>query len=402
MVLPMDFKLNFLLSALMFLEYAIWGAWSPVLAARLLGPLKLSGKQTGWIYGTIPLACLLSPLIAGHLTDRWLAIEWFLGIAHLLGGVVLMLAARRKTFRSLFLTMGLYALCYAPTIPLVNSLMFAQLARVCDGNAAVNKASANIFFWAPVGWVLIGLLLTAWRRRKGSGEGSDCLKFAAGLSILTGIFCLAWVPHTPPAGAAGEIWPFLQALKMLGHSGFLIFMIISLVMTTQLQFYYLGTARFLSDIGVDSKNVPAVMAVAQIAQTIATFAVLNYVLKLGFMLTLLCGVLCWLALYLIYALERPKWLIVSAMGLHGIAYLLFIIGGQIYVNSAAPEAIRSSAQALLTMATMGLGLLLGTQFAGTVMDRCKTGEQFQWRRIFLVPCALTLACALALVLFFKG
>jgi MFS family permease len=101
-------------------------------------------------------------------------------------------------------------------------------------------------------------------------------------------------------------------------------------------------------------------------------------------------------------LKHPQWLIIGSMGLHGIAYLLFIIGGQIYVNSVAPEAIRGSAQALLTMATMGLGLLFGTQFTGAVMDQFKSGDQFQWRPIFLVPCALTLACAVALVLFFKA
>ncbi|MCP4454634.1 MAG: nucleoside permease, partial [Planctomycetes bacterium] len=56
----MDAKVYLSLSLMMFLEYAIWGAWSPVLSARLLGPLKMSGKQTGWIYGTLPLACMIA------------------------------------------------------------------------------------------------------------------------------------------------------------------------------------------------------------------------------------------------------------------------------------------------------------------------------------------------------
>jgi MFS family permease len=59
------------LSVVMFLEYAIWGAWAPVLAARLLGPLKMSGKQTGWIYATLPLACMFAPLISGPLADKY-------------------------------------------------------------------------------------------------------------------------------------------------------------------------------------------------------------------------------------------------------------------------------------------------------------------------------------------
>lgn len=34
---------------MMFLQFAIWGAWMPVLATRLLGPLKFNGKQAGSI-----------------------------------------------------------------------------------------------------------------------------------------------------------------------------------------------------------------------------------------------------------------------------------------------------------------------------------------------------------------
>jgi nucleoside transporter len=387
---------------MMFLEYAIWGAWSPVLAARLLGPLKFSGKQTGWIYGTIPIACIISPLIAGQLVDRWIATEWFLGGAQIVGGVLLLLAAKKKSFGALFLVMLLYSLCYAPTIPLVNSLMFAQLAKAYADNAAVNAASAKIFIWAPIAWVLVGLLLTAWRRAKGSGDGSDCLKFGAVLSIIMGIFCFTFVPHTPPPGAAGDVLPFVQAFQMLDNPNFLIFIIISFVMTAQLQFYYLGTAQYLGDIGVQSKNVPAVMTIAQIVQTIATLFALGYLLKLGFRWTLAIGVLSWLAMYLIYSLEKPKSLVIASMGFHGIAYGFFIIGGQIYVNSIAPDAIKSSAQALLTVATIGFGFLLGTRFTGMVMDKFKTGDKFKWRPIFLVPCVLTIVCAIAFIIFFKG
>ena len=59
----MEWKLYFALSILMFLEFAVWGAWYPVLAARLLGPLKFSGEQTGWIYAALPMACIVMPLL---------------------------------------------------------------------------------------------------------------------------------------------------------------------------------------------------------------------------------------------------------------------------------------------------------------------------------------------------
>jgi MFS family permease len=83
---------------MMFLEYAIWGAWAPILAARLLGPLKFSGKQTGWIYATLPLACIISPLVAGQLADKWVNTERILFVSHLLGAGLLFTAARQRRF----------------------------------------------------------------------------------------------------------------------------------------------------------------------------------------------------------------------------------------------------------------------------------------------------------------
>ena len=92
----MSWQIYVQLSLMMFLQFAVWGAWSPVLASRLLGSLKMSGKQTGWIYGTIYLGCIISPLIAGQIADRWVATEYFLAAAHLVGGVLLLASARHE------------------------------------------------------------------------------------------------------------------------------------------------------------------------------------------------------------------------------------------------------------------------------------------------------------------
>jgi len=398
----MDAVLYLSLSLMMFLEFAIWGAWSPVLATRLLGPLKMSGKQMGWIYGTIPLACIVAPLIAGQIADQWVPIKWILVTAHGLGGALLLVAARKKTFGVLFLVMGLYALCYAATLPLVNSLMFTELGKAYSDNEQANAASAYIFIWAPVAWVLVGLALTTWRRFKGTGDGSDCLQLGGLLSLVMAGFCVL-LPHANPPGAGGDALPFVKAFAMLSEANFLVFLIISFVVSTQVWFYFLGTAPYLQDIGVKSQNIPAVMTIAQIAQAIVTLFALGYCInQLGFQWTLTIGVLCWLIMYVLYAIKKSKHLVIGSMVLHGIAYVLFIIGGQIYVNSVAGDDIKSSAQALLFVVTMGFGFFLGTQFTGVVMDRFNTEGKFQWRSIFLVPCVLTGVCVLAFVRFFKG
>jgi nucleoside transporter len=389
----MDWKLYVQLSVMMGLEYAVWGAWSPVLAARCLGPLKFSGRQTGWIYGTLFLACIFMPLVAGQIADRWVDARWVLAVAQLAAGLLLLLASRERKFKPLFTTMFLFSLCYAATIPLVNSVMFSHLT---DASAQ----APGIFIWAPIAWVLVGWALTGWRRVKGTGEGNDCLIFAGILALVMGVYCLS-LPATPPAGTSGT--PIAQALSMFSQSSFLVFMIVSFVVTANLQFYFLGTAQYLQDIGVKSKNVPAAMAIAQVAQVLVTwFALGTMVQDLGYMWTLAIGVLAWLALYLVYSLEKPTGLVIGSMAFHGIAYVLFIIGGQMYVNDVSDPAIVSSAQGLLFAVTTGLGLFVGTQFTGVVMDKFSTDGKFAWRPIYLVPCALTLASAIVLIALFRN
>jgi nucleoside transporter len=392
----MDWQLYIKLSAMMFLEYAIWGAWSPVLAARLLGPLKFSGKQTGWVYATLPLACIVAPLVAGQLADRWLNTEWILVVAHLVGAILMFVAAGQRKFTNLFIIMLGYSLCYAATLPLVNSLMFHQLAA--------NQADAyapRVFIWAPIAWALVGYFLTGFRWRFKTGEeGRDCLFLAAALSVIMVVSCL-FLPSTPPAKSGTA--PILKAMEMLGDRNFLIFIVISMIVAGLMQFYFLGTARFMQDMGIPPKNVPASMAIAQAVQAVATFFLLGRLTdNIGFKWTLTIGAASWLVMYVVYVGTRPRWLIVASQSLHGLAYVLFMIAGQMFANQVAPEAIRGSMQALIFAATVGVGLFFGTQAAGVVMDRFRKEDKFAWRSIWVVPCAVVLVCTVMFILFFKG
>jgi nucleoside transporter len=397
----MEWKLYLALSFAMFMEYAIWGAWMPVLAARLLGPLKMSGKQTGWIYATLPLACIFMPLVSGQLADKYVNTEIILAVAHLIGAALMFIAVRKTTFKGLFVVMFLYCLCFAATLPLVNSIMFHHLAK----NNLDTGHSKWIFFWAPAAWALIGYFLTGWRWKFKTGDkGRDCLYLAAILSVIMGIGCFL-LPNTPPAKAGTA--PILQAISMLEDNNFLIFIVVSMVFFGLMQFYFLGTAQFMQDMGIPSKNVPASMAIAQGVQAIATVVLMVLLLeRLGTKWTLIVGATFWLLLYIVYIQEKPRWLIVVSQSFHGLAYVLFVIVGQIFADMFAvsidKSEIRASVQSLLFAATTGVGLFLGTQFAGFIMDKFRKEEKFQWRQIFMVPGAIALVCILVFVFFFKG
>jgi MFS family permease len=145
------------------------------------------------------------------------------------------------------------------------------------------------------------------------------------------------------------------------------------------------------------------MAIAQAAQAIATVVALGAVLgALGFKTTLAVGATCWLVLYVIYVAGKPKELIVASQVLHGLAYVMFMIVGQVYAAAVAPEAIRSSMQALIFAATTGVGLFLGSQLAGAVMDHFSAEGKFQWQKIWAVPLVIMIAGTLVLATVFKG
>jgi len=376
----------------MFLEYAVWGAWAPVLAARLLGPLKMSGKQTGWIYATLPIACIVSPLVSGLLADKYLNTEWILVACHAIGAVLMFLAVRQQTFPRMFVVMLLYSLFYGATLPLVNSVLFAHVSDL--------GTQGLVFIWAPIAWALVGYFLTGWRNlRGGEGDGSDCLLLAAILSVLMAVAC-ALAPATLPKGTA-EI-PIVKAFGTLAQPDFLLFIVTSVVVAGLMQFYFLGSARFMTDMGIPGKNVPATMGIAQAAQAIATFFLLGVAVeKLGFQWTLAAGAGCWLLMYVVYVAGRPPWLIAVSQTLHGLAYVFFMIVGQIFSGKVGPH-IPASMQALIFAATTGVGLFLGTQLAGFVMDHFAVDGQFQWRKIWAVPLALMALGTIILATVFRA
>lgn len=391
------------LSVMMFLEYVVWGMWAPVLSAYLQrtkaeGGLGFDGNQLGWIFALLPIGCMVAPLFAGQLADRVMASEKLLAILHLAGGVFLCLLATRTSYASFLLFMGLWSLVYGPTLALTNSLAFHHLPDA-------QKKFGLVRVWGTIGWIVAGLLLTLVRRAFNNQglpglAGDDSLWLGGFFSILFGLFCFA-LPHTPPAKRGDSPLAFLAALKMLRDPAFLLFMMIAFMVSTELQFYYILTAPFLESVGVAKANVSGVMTIAQIAE-IGTMLALPWMLgKWGVRKTMAVGILFWPVRYAIFAYGQPKLLVLAALSLHGICYVCFFVVCYVYVDSVAPPDIRASAQALITFVVLGVGMALSSKFTGYIKDYFTTAEGADWTKIFLVPCAVTVICAIAFFLFFR-
>lgn len=383
--------------AMMFLQYAVWGAWAPALGAYLLNNLEFTGGQTGGIYLTLWLGCILAPFLGGQIADRFVPTQVFLALAHLLGGGLVLVAAWQTDFMGMWFWMFLYALCYAPTLALTNSICFHHLADP-------GRDFGSIRLWGTLGWIVVGLALWGirgvWHTEEWTTH-SDLLLVTAALSLVTAVYCLC-LPHTPPRREAGHPLAFLEALRLLKDRNVRVFMVIAFLVTTELQFYYIPTAAFLEDRGVDNSQVTAVMTLAQMAEVLVLMFLLHRSLKhLGLRVTMIIGVLAWPLRYLLFTIPVLG-VNIAALTLHGFGFAFFFVASQIYINRKAPDDIRASAQALLTFFTLGFGNFVGALFTGWCMDFFRTpAGEIQWSFFFLVPLTICVGCAVAFALLFR-
>ena len=385
------------LGIMMFLQYAIWGAWAPVLSEYLMNELGFNGVQVGWIYALLPLATIVSPFIGGQIADRHFASEKIISFLQLSGGILLIVMSFMSSYSTIFILMLIYCLLYAPTLALTNSVAMINLKDS-------EREFGRIRVWGTIGWIAAGLMLSGYRM---FGEKlmlhGDTLFLAGILSIIMGIHSFG-LPHTPPKKEGVKPWAFVEALKMMKDKNFSIFIAITFVVATELEFYYILTAPFLTSqkIAISAKYVPAVMTIAQVAEIFVMAYLLSRFLKrFGMRNTLAIGAIAWPIRYIIFAIGKPAWLVIASLTLHGFCYVFFFVAAFIYVDKVAPADIRASAQSLIAIIALGLGRFLGSLFAGKIKTIFTTQDVTNWTGVFLVPCILTVICAVAFILFFR-
>lgn len=378
----------------------VLGSWQPVLSADMD---KLNFTQIGIIYGLLPFAWIITPFIGGQLGDRYVNTEKLLGIIYILSALLLFIMAKTTSFNSLLPLMFLWALVYAPTTALINSITFHHLP-----GAEIKFSLVRVF--GTFGWIAAGLLLTGlrniWPEKQGLLwlGGNDSLWLGGFISFLLGLFCFK-LPCTPPIKTEERPWALLSVLKMLREPSTTFFIVILFIMSTAVMFYTVLTAPFLRSIGIQRANVPAVMTIAQFTEIGVMFVLPLMLKRWGVYKTMVLGILAWLIRYALFASILQTWLVIIALSLHGLCFVCFNIVSYIYINSIATSDIRASAQASVIFA-FGAGRGIGSIFTGWITDYYVTNSpnthMAKYNEVFIVPLGLTALCLiLFLLIFFK-
>ncbi|HZJ18813.1 MAG TPA: MFS transporter, partial [Pricia sp.] len=181
----------------------------------------------------------------------------------------------------------------------------------------------------------------------------------------------------------------LDALSLLKDRNFLIFFLASVLICIPLAFYYQHAGQFLGEIGV--ANPAGKMTIGQISEILFMLLLPYFFKRFGFKMTMLVAMLAWGVRYLLFAYGDTGDLVVLLLlgiALHGVCYDFFFVSGQIYTDSKAGKAYKSSAQGLITLATYGIGMLIGFWAAGKITDAYLLSDGVHdWQTIWLYPAA---------------
>lgn len=387
----------------MFLEFFIWGGWFVTLGPFLGNTLKATGAQTGAVFSTQSWGAIIAPFIIGLIADRYFNAERILGVLHLIGAV-LMYQMYKATDIDVFYPYVLgYMVLYMPTLGLVNSVSFRQLTDP-------EKEFSFIRVWGTIGWIAAGLAISFifhWDSAEGVSAGflRNTFLMSSIASVVLGVYSFM-LPATPPKVSTEKATVSqilgLDALKLLKDKNFLVFFIASILICIPLAFYYQNASSFLTDIKVD--NPTGKMTIGQISEVAFLLALPIFFKKFGFKWTIVVGMLAWALRYAMFAYGNAgelSFLLIIGIALHGVCYDFFFVSGQIYTDSKAGPQIKSAAQGVITLATYGVGMLIGFYVAGLISDAYNTPAGHDWHMIWLIPAGIAAAVMLLFLVFFN-
>ncbi|APS40081.1 nucleoside transporter [Salegentibacter agarivorans] len=395
---------RFQLSTMMFLEFFIWGGWFVTLGTFLPQNLEATGAQTAMAFSTQSWGAIVAPFIIGLIADRFFNAERILGVLHLIGALLLYMMFQAEDFSNFYPYVLGYMIIYMPTLALVNSISFYQMSDP-------SKQFSSIRVFGTIGWIISGLIISlvfAWDSAEGRAEGMLRYTFlmAAIASAMLGLFSFS-LPKTPPSSKGEKVSISdilgLEAIGLLKGKNFLIFFISSILISIPLAFYYQNANPFLSEIGMEDPT--AKMSIGQVSEALFLLLIPYFFKKFGFKITILAGMLAWTVRYLLFAYGDTgelAFMLIIGIALHGICYDFFFVSGQIYTDSKAGPKIKSAAQGLITLATYGVGMLIGFWVAGQVSDMYLNADgSHNWEQIWIFPAAFAFVVLILFAIFFK-
>jgi nucleoside transporter len=414
------------LGVMMFLEFFLWGAWAVPMGKYLATVFADQADVSGIIgqaYSTGSIAAIIAPLFVGLLADRFLPGQVVLGVLHLIGAALLVAVARATDPSSFYWLLLAAGLCYMPTLALVNSVSFDQLAEP-------RKQFPLVRVWGTIGWIAAGITVGSILPRlmeaglvpagitgmllgdpASNDAGKTNLPFlvAAATSALLGLYCFT-LPNSPPKAKGEPISVAkllgLDAIGLMKSPAFGIFAAASFLICIPLAVYYAMANKYIGDMGIQQMlglGSETVMTFGQMSEIGFMLLMPFFLSRFGVKTMLLVGMAAWVARYVLFSYGAESvWMLVTAVVLHGICYDFFFVTGQLYTDHVAPRQLRASAQGLIALLTYGAGMYVGNiAFPEVAKALTKVPDVFPWQPFWLAFAGMAAAIMIGFAITFR-
>jgi nucleoside transporter len=352
--------------------------------AVYLGKLDFTGTQIGLAYGTTAIGALISPFIIGVIADRFVPAQRLLGVLHLLGAGLLWWISQQTTFNIFYPSLIVYTLTYMAGHGLINTITLTHTPNPAKWFPIVMVA-------ASAGWIVAANVINF----AGLTDNNGMFKLACGVALAVALYSFT-LPNTPPKGDNGPVSASkllgLDALKLFKDRSFAVFMFCSFLICIPLSFYFTWTSAFLSEMNV--ADYASKMTLGQVSE-VGFLLLLPILLPfLGAKRIMILGMAAWAARFALFAYfhEQPTatWMVLGGILLHGMSYDFIFVMGRMYVDKAAGDSLRASAQGLHAVFTLGAGMFVGSWLAGVVAQNYTSAAGVHdWKSIWLVPAIMS-------------
>jgi len=359
---------NARVSALMFLQFFVWGAWY----ATGGNYMKAQGRADiiYLAYLASPVGSIVSPFFLGVIADRFFPVQKVMGVMHILSGLFILLA---PSFTGpLFLVFVLFhMLCYMPTVSLASATVFHLVNDK-------QKDFPLVRLFGTIGWIVAGVIVSKILR----GDTNALPMYVAGAAgIVMGIYSFT-LPDIPPQKTTTIGF---ATLKHFYSRSFVIFVLGILLISIPFAVYFPYVPVFLRTIGIENPGFK--MTFGQMSEVLFLLSLPWFFKKFGIKGVLVMGLAAWSLRYLLFDLNTAPWMIIAGILLHGACYDFVYVAGQVYIDSKATPAIRAQGQGLFVMISYGIGQGLGTIAGGQIFNSIMSEGQTlqQWQLFWSIP-----------------
>ena len=419
----MGLALQAKLSLMMFLQYAIWGAWLPLLYPFLRGHRGFSDGQIGHMFAVGALGAIVAPFVAGQIADRYFATEKYLALSHMAGGLLVWQLARIESYAGFLVFSLVYSLLYSPTMPLTNSLAFHHLPDR-------DRDFGRVRVWGTLGWIAAGIGIGQWLLHRHTPEApveqvlaaqqagmADAFRLSGLLGLAMGAFCW-FLPHTPPQRGVRRS-ATAEALAAVRRQPLVTLFLLAVPISCVHQFYFVHTSSYLqlvqaragtsgaAALGETINRVVGVgggglMTLGQMSEVLCIAAMPFLAGRSSRKALLLAGTAAYAARMALFAFSGS---IAAALGiseilvatagvlLHGPVFAFWIFLAFLIVDEETTGDVRASAQSLFNLIIVGIGVIVGSQLATWASERSTlpSGER-DYTQLFSYPLWAALAC----------